>query len=128
MGQFVFGRLADTEFNPLRTLVMGHISVCLLILAFVGAATASWQASVVGSVGLVGLRSIEGLLQATGWPSTVGIVGNWFEASSRGRVFGAWSSCTNIGDIAGLLFVSATIMIKNVIEKIVFIKIIDDNM
>ena len=41
----------------------------------------------------------NGLLQSTGWPVLVAVMGNWFNKSSSGLVFGIWSSNANVGNI-----------------------------
>eukprot|EP00058_Branchiostoma_floridae_P008987 XP_002594475.1 hypothetical protein BRAFLDRAFT_59797 [Branchiostoma floridae] len=49
---------------------------------------------------------LNGLLQSTGWPCVVAIMGNWFGKSTRGLVLGAWSACASVGNIIGALLVS----------------------
>ncbi|XP_071484974.1 sugar phosphate exchanger 3-like [Diadema antillarum] len=44
---------------------------------------------------------LNGLLQGTGWPTLVAIMGNWFSEGSRGLVFGVWSACGSIGNMLG---------------------------
>ena len=44
---------------------------------------------------------LSGAIQTTGWPSVVTCVGNWFDQSSRGSIFGLWNSNTNLGNILG---------------------------
>lgn len=48
-----------------------------------------------------------GLFQTTGWPSVVACVGNWFNKSSRGVIFGLWNSHTNFGNILGAAIAGA---------------------
>ncbi|XP_052283911.1 sugar phosphate exchanger 3-like isoform X3 [Dreissena polymorpha] len=49
---------------------------------------------------------LNGLLQSTGWPTVVAVMGNWFGKSSRGFVLGVWSACASVGNIIGALMVS----------------------
>lgn len=49
---------------------------------------------------------INGLLQSSGWPTVVAVMGNWFGKSSRGLVLGLWSACASVGNIIGALMVS----------------------
>ena len=43
----------------------------------------------------------SGFAQATGWPSVVTIVANWFGKGKKGAIFGIWNSHTSIGNILG---------------------------
>lgn len=51
----------------------------------------------------------NGLLQSTGWPTVVAVMGNWFGRSSRGFVLGLWSACASVGNIIGALLASAVL-------------------
>ena len=42
-----------------------------------------------------------GAAQSTGWPVVVTCIGNWFEESKRGTIYGLWNSHTNLGNILG---------------------------
>ncbi|XP_033746190.1 sugar phosphate exchanger 3-like isoform X2 [Pecten maximus] len=52
---------------------------------------------------------LNGLLQSTGWPTVVAVMGNWFGRSSRGFVLGLWSACASVGNIIGALMVSSVL-------------------
>ena len=41
------------------------------------------------------------LLQSTGWPGVVAVMGNWLGISRRGLVMGIWNSHTSVGNILG---------------------------
>uniref|UniRef100_A0A6G1SG22 Sugar phosphate exchanger 2 n=1 Tax=Aceria tosichella TaxID=561515 RepID=A0A6G1SG22_9ACAR len=47
------------------------------------------------------IQILSGAIQTTGWPAVVTCVGNWFDQSSRGYIFGLWNSNTNFGNILG---------------------------
>ncbi|XP_071843518.1 glucose-6-phosphate exchanger SLC37A2-like isoform X2 [Apostichopus japonicus] len=47
------------------------------------------------------VQIIGGLFQATGWPSVVAVVGNWFGKGKRGLIMGIWNSHTSVGNILG---------------------------
>jgi sugar phosphate permease len=47
------------------------------------------------------LWSFNGLAQACGWPSNLSIMNNWFGKKSRGFIFSAWSSNSNLGNVLG---------------------------
>jgi len=51
----------------------------------------------------------NGLIQSTGWPSVVAVMGNWFGKSGRGLVFGIWSSCASVGNIIGAVLTASVI-------------------
>lgn len=42
-----------------------------------------------------------GVVQTTGWPGVVTVVGNWFGKDKRGFIFGVWNSHTSLGNILG---------------------------
>jgi len=48
-----------------------------------------------------------GIVQSTGWPGVVTVVGNWFGKGKRGLIFGIWNSHTSVGNIVGTLMASA---------------------
>lgn len=39
-----------------------------------------------------------GLLQATGWPSVVSVMANWFGKGKRGLIMGIWNAHTSVGE------------------------------
>ncbi|KAM0934330.1 putative ABC-type glycerol 3-phosphate transporter [Dioscorea sansibarensis] len=53
------------------------------------------------------IQLLAGLFQSTGWPSVVGVVGNWFGKRKRGLIMGIWNAHTSMGNIAGSLIASA---------------------
>jgi len=101
LGQFVCGRFADL-LQPKRTLVFGMVA-CACLAALQGL-MGHWGVQGVGSgfAGWVSVRAADGLFHATGWTSSVAIMGNWFPRGVRGAVFGTWASNSNFGDIFGL--------------------------
>ena len=52
---------------------------------------------------------LNGLLQSTGWPTTVAIMGNWFSKSTGGLVFGFWSANASVGNIIGSVMVASVL-------------------
>ncbi|KAI0499785.1 hypothetical protein KFK09_017993 [Dendrobium nobile] len=52
------------------------------------------------------VQLLAGVLQSTGWPSVVAVVGNWFGKSKRGLIMGIWNAHTSVGNIAGSLIAS----------------------
>lgn len=49
------------------------------------------------------MQACAGIVQTTGWPGVVTVVGRWFGKSKRGLIFGIWNSHTSIGNILGSL-------------------------
>lgn len=49
------------------------------------------------------IQVCAGIVQTTGWPGVVTVVGRWFGKSKRGLIFGIWNSHTSIGNILGSL-------------------------
>eukprot|EP00250_Pteridium_aquilinum_P017292 c23552_g1_i1 orf=375-2036(-) len=52
------------------------------------------------------VQVVGGVFQATGWPSVVTIVSNWFGKSKRGLIMGVWNAHTSVGNICGTLMAS----------------------
>ncbi|XP_018648620.1 putative solute carrier family 37 member 2 (glycerol-3-phosphate transporter [Schistosoma mansoni] len=47
------------------------------------------------------IQVFSGLVQASGWPAVVTLVGNWWGKSRRGLIMGLWNSHTSLGNIIG---------------------------
>jgi sugar phosphate permease len=43
---------------------------------------------------------VNGLAQATGWPSVVGTIGRWTRRAERGTLMGFWGTCYQLGGVA----------------------------
>ncbi|RMX66856.1 hypothetical protein DD238_004071 [Peronospora effusa] len=52
------------------------------------------------------LWGLNGLVQSSGWPSNVAVMGKWFDQSERGAVLGIWSGNASLGNITGTGLVS----------------------
>jgi sugar phosphate permease len=48
--------------------------------------------------------AVQGVAQATGWPSNVALLANWTQRVERGRVMAIWGTCYQIGAVAGKWF------------------------
>lgn len=55
------------------------------------------------------VQMVQGLFQATGWPSVVAVVSNWFGKRKRGLIMGVWNSHTSVGNICGSLIAAAVL-------------------
>ncbi|XP_019852978.1 PREDICTED: glucose-6-phosphate exchanger SLC37A2-like [Amphimedon queenslandica] len=45
--------------------------------------------------------AVSGIMQSTGWPGTVAVMGNWFGIKRRGFFMGVWNAHTSVGNILG---------------------------
>ncbi|CAN0908372.1 Putative glycerol-3-phosphate transporter 4 [Linum grandiflorum] len=57
----------------------------------------------------LGMQMVAGLFQATGWPSVVAVIGNWFGKRKRGLIMGIWNAHTSVGNISGSLLAAAVL-------------------
>lgn len=102
VGMFVAGHMGD-RLCLRKLLALGMvgsgISVALFGLAY------WWNVHWLSYFFIV--QIVGGLFQATGWPSVVTIVSNWFGKSKRGLIMGVWNAHTSVGNICGTLMASA---------------------
>ncbi|KAM1050206.1 hypothetical protein ACFX2A_032669 [Malus domestica] len=57
----------------------------------------------------LGMQMIAGLFQATGWPSVVAVIGNWFGRGKRGLIMGIWNAHTLVGNKSGSLLAASVL-------------------
>lgn len=93
---FFSGFLAD-RCNLRYFLSAGMVLSGFLLFAF----GASFYLNIHSMSYFITIQILSGIIQTTGWPSVVTCIGNWFDQSSRGSIFGVWNSNTNIGNILG---------------------------
>lgn len=55
------------------------------------------------------MQMAAGLFQATGWPSVVAVIGNWFGKTKRGLIMGVWNAHTSVGNISGSLLAASVL-------------------
>ncbi|ESW27699.1 hypothetical protein PHAVU_003G224300 [Phaseolus vulgaris] len=55
------------------------------------------------------MQMIAGMFQATGWPSVVAVIGNWFGKRKRGLIMGVWNAHTSVGNITGSLLAASVL-------------------
>ncbi|KAI8511372.1 hypothetical protein Bbelb_104720 [Branchiostoma belcheri] len=102
VGLYISGILGD-RFDMRKVLSLG---MCLsAVVVFVFGCLTEWV-HLYSQPFYILLFVLNGLLQSTGWPCVVAIMGNWFGKSTRGFVLGAWSACASVGNIIGALLVS----------------------
>ncbi|KAG6780686.1 hypothetical protein POTOM_013554 [Populus tomentosa] len=55
------------------------------------------------------MQMVAGMFQATGWPSVVAVIGNWFGKRKRGLIMGIWNAHTSVGNITGSLLAASVL-------------------
>ena len=117
-GCYLSGALGD-RYSRVRVATVGVLLACGALGVVISAGY--WQFA---SLPLfVGLFIGNGLGQATVWPGTVAIMGNWFAKGHRGTVFGWWSTNTSVGNIIGAQFAGILISLHASWELIMLIAI-----
>ncbi|WVZ74314.1 hypothetical protein U9M48_022513 [Paspalum notatum var. saurae] len=102
IGMFFVGHIGDRV--DLRILLtIGMIGTGLFTAGF----GAGYWLNIHSFYYFLGIQSVAGLLQSTGWPSVVAIVGNWFGKRRRGLIMGIWNAHTSVGNISGSLIAAA---------------------
>ncbi|XP_033648104.1 sugar phosphate exchanger 3-like [Asterias rubens] len=96
VGLFISGMLGDRL--DLRKVLGG--GMCLsAVTIFMFGSLSEWI-SLYNKAYYIIFWILNGLLQGTGWPALIAVMGNWF-TESRGLVFGLWTSCQSVGNILG---------------------------
>ena len=104
MGMYVAGHLGDTL--DLRLfLTSGMIGSGIFVVLF--GMGYFWDIHVFWFYLL--MQMIAGLFQATGWPSVVAVIGNWFGKRKRGLIMGVWNAHTSVGNISGSLLAASVL-------------------
>jgi sugar phosphate permease len=75
-----------------RVLLVGGLGISIVVNALFGFTNSYWT--------FVALMIVNGLVQATGWPASVGAVSMWLRPHERGSVMGIWSTSYAVGNIA----------------------------
>ena len=104
-GLYVFGYLGE-RFNLRLILAIG--TLCNAITLFIFGCILPWIECRHFTIWAL-VWSLNGLSQSCGWPTVIGILGNWFGMEGRGFILGVWSSCQSIGNIIGALMVNVFI-------------------
>ena len=74
-----------------RNLLLVGMATSLITNIIFGFSTNMWT--------IMAFMGINGFAQATGWPSTIGIMANWTKRSERGTVMGIWTTCYQFGGV-----------------------------
>jgi sugar phosphate permease len=91
LGQFLCGWLGD-RVGPRRLVGAGMIASAALVAAMGVSGT---------PIMLLALFALNGVAQSSGWPGNVKAMAAWFGRERRGRVMGIWSTCYQVGGLAG---------------------------
>ena len=104
LSMFVAGHLGDRV--DLRWFLSGGMvasGACVCLFGF----SYWWNVHWIAYFFMV--QIMGGLVQATGWPAVVAVVGNWFGKSKRGLIMGVWNAHTSVGNICGTLMASSVL-------------------
>lgn len=105
VGLFISGIVGD-RLNLRWVLSFGMCSSALVVFVF---GTLTEWLHFYSRVLYCCLWIANGLLQSTGWPCVVAVMGNWFGKAGRGVVFGLWSACASVGNILGAFLASSVL-------------------
>ena len=102
LGMFVCGHLGDRlDLRKFLTWGMLGSGVCVVLFGM----AYFWQ--IHSMPYFLGVQIVGGFFQATGWPSVVTIMANWFGHGKRGLVMGVWNAHTSVGNIMGSLMAAS---------------------
>jgi OPA family glycerol-3-phosphate transporter-like MFS transporter len=95
VGQFVNGLFAD-RLGGKQAMAVGALGTILMNVVFglISMTSISWML-----IAMIGVRTIDGYLQAFGAPGMVKINTSWFQRRERGRFAGIFGGMIQLGDI-----------------------------
>jgi OPA family sugar phosphate sensor protein UhpC-like MFS transporter len=91
LSKFVNGILVDKANLPRIFMSFGLIFTGILNICF-GCASTVWM--------MMLLWGLNGYFQGWGWPSCTKLLTHWYAQSERGRWWGVWNTCLNVGGIS----------------------------
>ena len=101
-GLYLSGYIGD-YFDATRVLFVGlFLTGCII---FIFGASYPWF-NITHEYYYILLWILNGLVQSTGWPTSVKIMGKWFGDNHSGFIFGIWSANASVGNIVGASMVS----------------------
>lgn len=104
LGMFISGHLGDRlDLRHFLTWGMIGSGACVALFGM----AYFWEIHIMPY--FLTVQVVGGLLQATGWPSVVSVMANWFGKGKRGLVMGIWNAHTSVGNIAGSLMAAAAL-------------------
>lgn len=90
IGQFLSGAMGD-KFGPRLLIGVGMFASALVSIG-IGLLPFYWI--------LLGLWSLNGIFQSTGWSNNCKLITSWVPHYKRGRVMGIWAMCYVLGSIS----------------------------
>ena len=94
LGQFGAG-VAGDKLGPRRVVTFGMIASAALSIIF--AVAGFFTASVLGIY--LACSTLNGVVQATGWPGNGKLMASWFSSARRAEVMGLWTTCYPAGGL-----------------------------
>eukprot|EP00940_MAST-03C_sp_MAST-3C-sp2_P000153 g153.t1 len=96
-GGLYFGGFIGDRFDPryVLTIGMSAVALCVSLFGLCGA----WGVHQLSVFAVI--WSINGILQSSGWPTNVAVMGSWFSFEERGLFMGIWAGNASFGNILG---------------------------
>jgi MFS transporter, OPA family, sugar phosphate sensor protein UhpC len=94
IGQFVMGRMAD-RFGA------RWVAGCGMLVSALMSSLMAWPAWIGFAGALIAIQGVNGMAQASGWPSVLKLTRDWFPVGNRGVSMGWWSTHLVAGGFAG---------------------------
>ena len=102
LGMFISGHLGD-RLDLRKFLTWGMLGSGACVALFGGA----FFLNIHSMPYFLTIQVIGGFFQATGWPSVVTVMANWFGHGKRGLIMGVWNAHTSVGNILGSLIAAS---------------------
>lgn len=94
VGQFGAG-VAGDKLGPRKIVTFGLVASAVLSIVF--ACAGFFTASVLGVY--LACMTLNGVVQATGWPGNGKLMASWFSSARRAEVMGVWTTCYPAGGL-----------------------------
>eukprot|EP01084_Bolivina_argentea_P105866 189595_1 len=102
IGLYISGYIGDL-FDATKVLSFGLFMTGIIIFIF-GSSVSLFN--IHNTYYFIILWMFNGLIQSTGWPTSVKIMGKYFGENHAGFIFGIWSANASVGNIVGAAMVS----------------------
>nr|CCA19510.1 sugar phosphate exchanger putative [Albugo laibachii Nc14] len=100
-GLYASGFLGD-RYDLRKMITIGMLSTSMILVCFGIGAFAGLHSYWYYLV----LWALNGMAQASGFPSNVAVMGKWFSRKERGAILGIWSGNASLGNVLGAAFVA----------------------
>uniref|UniRef100_A0A7S1VFL9 Major facilitator superfamily (MFS) profile domain-containing protein n=1 Tax=Sexangularia sp. CB-2014 TaxID=1486929 RepID=A0A7S1VFL9_9EUKA len=99
LGLVISGKISDktTGMSQQTFLLVGTVGTTVSAALVAVLASPTQDATYILALGW----TLNGAAQSIGWPTSIGMLTRYFGAGQRGVLFGAWSSCVSLGNVAG---------------------------